>query len=161
MTALSEFYEPLRLILGDRDPAGVYEYTDVMLDGAVRSVFRLGRAPTRYSLTGANISPTLPDGNDYAQITYESALLLVGGEETINYRTRAISVTRAGDRKRDLLLELRHRLHQIEEGDGFSTYQNFLIWARSASSAAEMVEVQTHGPLATVDVMASGRRVAL
>jgi len=157
MTTINEFYEPLRLILGDLDPTGMYQYTDVMLAGAVRTIFRLGRAPGGYTFSNEGITPDLPNGNDYALIAYEAAKLLLGGEETINYRTRALSVTTSGDRKRDLLSDLRIKIHEILQGDGFTSYQNFLMWARSASEAAELVEAQVDAPLATANITGSGR----
>ncbi len=127
MTPVSEFRVPLRLMLGDNDPEGLFAYSDAILDSAVQTSFRLGRSPAGYTLTEdkTQIDTTIPDGSAFARIACETALMLVAGEETVSYTTRAISVRRKGDRIANLITELRMRL---SEGDAFASSASFLVW---------------------------------
>jgi hypothetical protein len=137
MTPFYLFYEPLRILLGDNDCEQVYQFQDSALSGAVRTVFLFGRGPDGFALDGDQataeaITPELPSGNEFAIVAYEAGLLLIGGDTGANsYRTRALSVTESGDRKRDLLAELRTKIYGIQSGDGFSTYQSFVTWVQS------------------------------
>lgn len=137
MTSFSLFYQPLRILLGDNDSEQVYQFQDSAIASALRTVFLFGRGPDGFELDGdqataAAIKPDLPSGNEFAIVAYEAALLLIGGDTGANsYRTRALSVTESGDRKRDLLAELRTKIYAIQAGDGFSTYQSFVSWVQS------------------------------
>jgi hypothetical protein len=134
MTPFSLFYLPLRVLLGDNDPHQVYQFQDTALDSALRTVFLFGRGPEGFELAGdrseaTQITPDLPSGNEFALVAYEAGLLLMGGDVGANsYRTRPVSVTESGDRKRDLLAELRTKIYEIRAGDGFDTYQSFIDW---------------------------------
>lgn len=163
MTNVTEFNDLLRLILGDNDPHGVFSYDAASLQRAVKFVFRLGRGPYGYawqeSGNSAGVTPDLPDGNAFAKIAYEAALLLIGGEQGANsYRTRALSVTESGDRKRDLLQELRFKIHAIDNGDAdFATYQNLLTWMMSVDEGlGSHIEVKVDGPLSEVNIAGTG-----
>lgn len=143
-TPLSEFYTPLRTLLGDTDPYEVYDRLDTELDGALRSVFVFGKAPDGYALEGGNrataaaIAPEVPNGDDFALIAYEAALLLVGGECADSYRTRGLSVSRSGGRRNSLLMELKLKVREIREGgDCFATMQSFVTWLAGLSSLSE------------------------
>lgn len=163
MTNVTEFHEVLRIILGDNDPHGVYAYDTTTLDRGVKFVFRLGRGPEGYAWTESGetkgVTPALPDGNAFAMVAYEAALLLIGGEQGANsYRTRAISVTESGDRKRDLMHELRFKIHDIRNGDAdFVTYQNLLTWMLSVDQGlGSHIEVEVDAPLSKVSIAGTG-----
>lgn len=147
MSAFDEFYIPIRLMLGDLDPNAIYQYQDAALDAAIRSVFLFGRGPTGFLLDGdrnntTTITPDIPTGNEFAIISLEAALLLVGGDVGGNsYRTRALSVSESGDRKRDLLQKLRMEIYAITAGDGFATQQSFLVWITSLTDFRELIGV--------------------
>jgi hypothetical protein len=136
-TLLSDFYLPLRLLLGDNDPQAVYQYQDAALDGAVRCVFAFGNGPESYALNGdrnscTGITPGLPNGDAFAKVVYEAGMILIGGDVGANsYRTRALSVSVSGDRVKNLLADLRVRLYRIDGGDGFATYQSLITWLAS------------------------------
>lgn len=147
MSAFSEFYLPIRVMLGDLDPNSVYQYQDAALDGAIRSVFLFGRGPAGFAIDGdrntsTNILPDIPTGNEFAIISLEAALLLVGGDVgASSYRTRALSVSESGDRKRDLLMKIRTEIYAITAGDGFASQQSFLVWITSLSDFRELIGV--------------------
>lgn len=157
MSAFSEFYIPIRLMLGDLDPNAIYQYQDSALDAGIRSVFLFGRGPVGYLLDGdrnttTNILPDIPTGNEFAIISLEAALLLVGGDVGANsYRTRALSVSESGDRKRDLLTKLRTEIYAITAGAGFATQQSFLVWITSLSDFRELIGVDV-GPATALTV---------
>lgn len=147
MSAFSEFYIPIRIMLGDLDPNQLCQYQDSALDGAIRSVFLFGRGPAGYAMEGdrsttTKITPDIPTGNEFAIISLEAALLLAGGEAgATSYRTRALSVSESGDRKRDLLAKLRVEIYAITAGIGFASYQNFLTWITSLDDFRELIAV--------------------
>lgn len=147
MSAFGEFYIPIRLMLGDLDPNALYQYQDTALDAAIRSVFLFGRGPNGFLIDGdrnssTEIKPDIPTGNEFAIISLEAALLLVGGDVGANsYRTRALSVSESGDRKRDLLTKLRVEIYAITSGAGFASAQSFLVWITSLSDLRELIAV--------------------
>ena len=135
---ISEFYTTMRLILGDRRVHGIWNYAEDTLAGAVQAVFLLGRNPTGYSLGGTARDAILPDppsGDPWALICYDACLLLVGGEDgRLMYRTKAISVHDGGDRKRDLITELRMKIYEIRNGSAvFSTVQTFIQFVHNGA----------------------------
>jgi len=163
MTAFSLFYEPLRIMLGDNDSEQVYQFQDSALDGALRTVFLFGRAPGDYELDGdrgtsVQIKQDVESGNDCALIALEAALLVIGGDPGANsYRTRALSVTESGDRKRDLLAKFRTEIYRITAGDGFSSYQSFVSWVQSVDQdwrAGMEVKVPPQSTVVTLGAVA-------
>lgn len=147
-TLLSEFRDPLRLLLGDMDPLENYQFTDDHLERGVRAVFQCGLQPTEdnsattaeYALNdaGTAISPTVPSGDDFALIAYRAAKLLVMGQDgAISYRTRALSVNDRGDRKKDLMRELELLIHRIEGGlCVFASQRSFVLWLNNQRGAS-------------------------
>jgi len=149
MTPISDFRTPLRIILGDNDPEGLFMHSNDALDSAVKTVFRMGRSPVGYSVSGENITPSVPDGTSFAKIACETALLLVCGEETISYSTRAVSVRRTGDRIANLVTELRCRL---QEGDTFDSHQTFMAWVQSYTGPGELTSIHVDSPMLDVSI---------
>ena len=147
MSAFSEFYIPIRLMVGDLDPNEIYQHQNAALDAAIRSVFLFGRGPNGFLIDGdrsssTEIKPDIPTGNEFAIISLEAALLLVGGDVGANsYRTRALSVSESGDRKRDLLAKLRIEIYAITAGAGFASAQSFLVWITSLTDFRELIGV--------------------
>jgi len=160
MTTFATFYPVLRLLLGDNDPYGVYQYTDAVLNNALKSVFLLGRGPEGYSLSEdqGQIAETVVHGDPFALITYEAVLMLVGGEDgKLSYRTRALSVTDSGERKRDILQEMRQKIYDIRDGkEQFVSYQSFSNWVNSVMGIEDLTEVKVDAPLAEVDIVSGG-----
>ena len=145
-TAYSVFYTPLRTVLGDRDPFGNFAYSNADLNSGLDVLFLTGDVPDGYTAAAAAITPEVAAGMDFALILYRAALLLLNGEDGAgSWRTRALSVTDSGHRKRDLLTALRMKLSDAENGGAgivFETQQNFLVWLNNLSPAspAEMYQ---------------------
>lgn len=158
-TPLTELRPFLRAILGDCAVYGAYAYEDATLDSAVKAVFAANRAPGGYTLSGGSgsaiallssatgISPTLASGDDLALILNQACLLLVTGEDgTMTLRTRSLTIADGGDRKRDLLADLRERVYQIENGGAcFDTQQSVKQWliATGGSDIGELFATYT------------------
>jgi hypothetical protein len=145
-------------MLGDNDPEGMFLYADAALDSAVKTVFRMGRSPAGFSVSGESVTPDVPDGTSFAKIACETALMLVCGEETISYSTRAMSVRRNGDRIRNLVTELRCRL---SEGDTFESYQTFVAWIQSYTGIGELTQIHVAAPMFDVSLNGSGSSPAI
>lgn len=158
MTPFSQFYLPLRVMLGDLDPNEIYQFQNSALDAAIRTVLLFGRAPATYTLVGDRmnavaITPDIPNGNDFAIISLEAALLLMGGDAGgIQYRTRALWVKESDDRKKDLVGKIRAEIYQIVAGPGFTSYQNFLTWITSFNDLREGIGADVKGPVTTLTV---------
>jgi hypothetical protein len=93
---LSEFHEGMRVILGDEgDVSEGYDYLDSQLNAALRTVIRMGRVP------GVVLTPTDPGSlvsapanpDTWGFLVASAARLMMSGQEDVNFRTRALSVT--------------------------------------------------------------------
>ena len=154
MTPLTDFFEVIRLLLGDTEIYGCYAYPDADCAASVRQVFRMGQGPCGYLLNDArdSVTPSIPDGDKYAIVAYSAALLLVGGEEGAqSFRTRSLGTSQRGDRQRDLLQEFRQKIYEIETGGGlvFNTYQN-LLGALQHISLGAFTEANVESPVTKV-----------
>lgn len=122
-TPYSQFYTPIRVVLGDRDPHGLYSYPDTDLDGAINVIFMTGAGPANFTADAAarTISPDLQAGDDWAVILFQAALFLIEGEDGAgSMRTKALFISDQGHRKRDLITSLRLKLSAIETGGGLA-----------------------------------------
>lgn len=161
MTPFSDFYVTLRAILGDNDPYSNFEFQNDALDGALRSVFLLGTGPDGYLLvgdrqSGNQIDPEIPNGDPFALISYEAAMLLIGGGEgSLHYHTRGISVTRSGDKQKTLMAELRTKIYAITNGgeNQFASVQSFQTWLYSITGDGLLGEVLSRTPAPSVGIL--------
>ena len=133
--ALEDFRPAVRTLIGDDDPQDLTQYTDDQIDAATKLVFQCGMQPEGHTLTGTAIAPAIDDGDSFALVVFKAAMMrLFGAEGGMSYRTRAISVTDRGDKKRDLLLELERMIHRIEGGSCcFATQTDFNTWFNDLS----------------------------
>jgi hypothetical protein len=126
----------MRPVLGD-DPAviGHQEFTDAQLAASVFAVVRLGQVPGfTISNDRVTITPTIEEAKDWALIVAKAAMQRVSGsmDGAMSWRTRPISVTDRGERKRDLLMELRDMLYDSQGGLPFyGGRSNFVSWLAS------------------------------
>jgi hypothetical protein len=138
------YFGPLRVVLGDRQVHGLWNYSDETLAQAISAVFFLNRGPDGFVLvpsTGGNNAsssinqevapnPMVAGGDFAAWITYEAALLALTGEDgAFMMKSRVLWVRDFGERKRDLLSELRMLIYRIKDGDAvFTTSQSFVAF---------------------------------
>lgn len=114
--ALVNFHEAMRALLGDEgDPASGYDYVAEQLDGALRTVVRMGFlpcltiAPDSGYLTDAPVNP-----DTWGYLVARAALLMLGGAAPINIRTRAISVSSDAGARRDSLAAVEAMVCEID-----------------------------------------------
>jgi hypothetical protein len=99
-TPISEFREPIRVLIGDNDPDIPFR-EDAQIDAAVRTVVNLSKVVgdqttvDNYTMDIAGaITPTLTATGDpkaYAQCVYHASRLFVADMQPTAWRTRAFS----------------------------------------------------------------------
>jgi hypothetical protein len=154
----------MRVLLGDNDPQGNYEFTDDQLGQGIQAAYQLGGFPGKYSLesfTGLTISPD-PGVRDFAIILCESCLaIMVGDQGAFSFSTRAISEQDSGQRKRDILQYTRTRIYELRDSDAvFQTREAFLAFLQTLDSFADLAEVKQAGRV-NVDVNVASDNVSL
>jgi len=161
-SALTDFCEPVRAVMGDFRPP--YKYEDGALTSVVRSVVRMGLLPNSgFGITadGLKLTPPLNRPSDLALLTYQSARVLlrpnIGG---FSWRSRALSV-RKGD-QRDFLRELENAIYYLANPTQLTTFQSYYAWVNSLAGInvwGLMSEMKVGGPVATVNLGVSGMTV--
>ncbi len=125
-TALSDFYQPLRLLLGDNPVATTFQYEDGQLAAAVRSIIDMGLAPGCLTLTAprdavaADADARVLTPDEFGFLAVNGALLLAGGNmhQPESYRTEVISVRQSAGARRDAMHQLQMLKQRLEsEGD--------------------------------------------
>jgi hypothetical protein len=162
-TPLSDFYEPLRYLLGDYD-ADVRVYTDSALAGALRSVVYLNGLPG-YSVTldRASVTPSVAnvDGNAYALLVYKTAQLFAVREgDSYEYRTRALQERFGG--AKELIWHLSETIYKLEHGGMFAGWQQFTGWWEGMfglNLTALLTAVEVDAPASTLHISTSGTTV--
>lgn len=158
VTTLSDFYEPLRVLLKDNDTQQ-QENSDAMLAAALRSAWKVGLWPAGYAVSGGGVTPEVPVGKAYAEIIMETALFMtVGDTGAYSFATRALSETDHGERKRDILQYCKQKLYELRDGDAaFSSRQSLIAFFNTVQDAADLASVNVAGPLTfSVDYQGSG-----
>ena len=149
---ISALYIPMRVLLGDNDPQGNYEFTDEMLSQGVQTAYLLNSFPRGLALGGTlaalntTISPD-PSVHNFAIITCESCLaLMVGDQGSYSFSTRAISEQDSGQRKRDILQYVRTKIYDLVDSDAvFQTRAAFLAFLQTLDSFADLAETKQTG----------------
>jgi hypothetical protein len=126
-TTFASLLDLMRVILGDREVHGAWKYSESALVSALRGAIMMGRGPTGYALVGnpftaVSIEPDIKLGDDAALLVYDACLMMIAGEDgAFSFTTRTLSVNDKGERKSDLLWDLRSRINAIRGGGGFWT----------------------------------------
>ncbi len=140
----------MRVVLGDNDPQGSYEFSDDNLADGLRAAYQLSAFPPPYaldSLTAGTVLSPEPDVKSFAIILLEACqVLMVGDIGAFSFQTRAISEADHGERKRDILQYARTRIHQLSNGDAvFATRQSFLSFLMTLDSFADLATIGATG----------------
>lgn len=127
-TEISEFYEPIRSVMGDRSVDAPL-YSDAALAAAVRSAIRMNKLRD-YTLTAnrEGITPTIDDPNRFAELVLKICLQFAAGNpDRYSYRRRPISES-FGSWK-EFIGYLHGELHALENnGVMFSSWQECRVW---------------------------------
>lgn len=130
---VSEYYGNLRSALADFGTGGVFMWKDESLAGALQTVVQTGFGPRLVTLNEAKThfdpAPDTPDARGY--LVFQAALLLIGGQVPMGFKTRALQV-RIDPLERTLTVDyLRRQIRRLEaQGDPHGTGGSacFGIW---------------------------------
>lgn len=153
-TLISDFYEPIRFILGDRDST-VRLYDDSAISAGVRSSIKMNYLPG-FTLTGdlLSVTPDVSDPNDYALLVLKIARSFVAPNPSrYSYKTRAISES-FGDYKQFIAM-LDESLHELENGVMFAGWQMFKGWWEGmfgVSLVSVLTQVNVKAPWRTLTI---------
>ena len=142
---LAAFHNNLRTALADQGVGGVFAWKDEVLNGALLSVMQMGLGPAGVvvndSEDGFDPGPVSTDARGL--LVLHAALLLMGGQLPVGFKTRALSVSiREGERK-ETIAHLRRLIQRVEQdgdphgtgGGGmcFGVWQDFenAVWRRT------------------------------
>lgn len=129
-TPLSEFYEPVRALLGDFNRE-VRRHEDSAIASVLRMLVRGGRL-TGYALAvdRLSISPEVLAPDAWITLAYRAAITFILPESgSYSYRMRAVSES-FGDRKH-VLVALEQQLREVENGGAdvvFGSWQSLSGW---------------------------------
>ena len=133
-TLFSEYHVNMRSALADFGTGGVYAWKDESLNGALITVVQTGFGPAGVAVnvakTGFDPAPATPDARGY--LIFQAALLLIGGQVPVGFKTRALQV-RVDPLERTLTVDyLRRQIRRLEtQGDPHGTGNSacFGVWA--------------------------------
>jgi hypothetical protein len=132
VTPISDFYETIRFLIGDRDTT-VQMYSDAVLLQSVRSCIRLQKI-SGYAVTAdlKQITPAVTDVNAWALVAYHTVKAFVDSHpDKYSYKTRAIGESFGS--WRNFLDELKLNIYKLENGTMFSGWQNYYTWLSGVS----------------------------
>jgi len=160
-SALVDFYEPVRAIMGDfRRP---FKFEDAALAGVLRTMVRTGKIGPRYMISpdALSVLPAVTRVKDFAGLTYWSARTLLGPQlRGESWATRGLKVRR--NDQRDFLFELENILYDIENPCQLVSFQSYYSWVNSLAGInvwGLMTEMKVEGPVATAIIGTGGIQI--
>lgn len=161
-TAITDFYDALRVVLGDRDEE-FPQYEDASLLKGVRAVAQMGRVKGFGLTTDRNsIYPDVTDPNVFALFIYHAALMFVASSpDRYSYKTRAIGESFGG--YGDFIANIQQSLYELENGTYFTSYSQLGTWMKGMFGKnlwEVMTEVKVEAPWQTVNLSLRGATVA-
>ena len=164
-SALSDFCEPVRAIMGDfRRP---FKFEDAAIAGVVRTVVRCGHLGAGYpcgyeiSADALSIVPAVTRASDFALAVYWSARTLlrpqVRGEM---WGTRGLKVRR--NDQRDFLMELENLVYYTENPHQLASFQSYYSWVNSLAGInvwGLMTQMKVQGPVAEAIIGTGGIQI--
>jgi hypothetical protein len=146
-TPVSDFRTNLRTVLTDHGRNGVTKWRNESLDDAIVSVIQLGFGPKGLGIASSaggpvvSPSPATPDARGF--LVFQAALFMLGGQQPVSIKTRAIQ-SRIDPIERQTTLEyLRRQIRRLEtEGDPHGTGGSacFGIWAEMETAFEKLEE---------------------
>ena len=131
---LSEYHQNMRSALADFGTGGVFAWKDESINGALVTVVQTGLGPAGVAVNSTNTmldpAPATPDARGF--LIFQAALLLIGGQVPISFKTRALQV-RVDPLERTLTVDyLRRQIRRLEtQGDphGSGRPACFGVWS--------------------------------
>lgn len=118
-TLLSDFIEPVRALLNDNDPNGIYSIESDEILASMRLILNTGKVPG-YAVSGVNVAPDLlaTDPKAYALLIYHTAKIFTNAMTRESFNTRAFSES-LGE-PRELIGAIIDEVYNLENGDQIS-----------------------------------------
>lgn len=117
-TPLSDFHEAVRTLLGDGgDVVSGFDYPDAQLNGALRTVVRMGTLPCLSLAAGPNpeyLADAPPNPDTWGYLAAKAASFLIGGSVQESVRTRAMSILIDPASRRDAVTYLDTLLSDLD-----------------------------------------------
>ena len=160
-SALSDFCEPVRAIMGDfRRP---FKFEDGAITGVMRTVVRCGHLGAMYGISAdaMSVTPPLTRASDFALAVYWSARTLlrpqVRGEM---WGTRGLKVRR--NDQRDFLMELENLCFYTENPHQLASFQSYYSWVNSLAGISVwglMTSMNVQAPVAEAIIGTGGIQI--
>lgn len=157
-TPVSDFYDPVRFLLGDHDDTDRLTQ-DTAIARGVRTLIK-GADISGYTLDGAgnNLSPNVT-ASDYMRIAAKVALRYVG-----SFPERQSAATRGWRESigsfKGLKIDLEELIYKIESGGMFEGWQSLATWLEGFSGVREswlhLVRLKVDAPFNTVTLTSDG-----
>ena len=158
VSQISDFYETLRYLLGDRD-ATIQLYPDAVLLGGVRSCIRLNQIPAlSVGVDNVSLTPEITDPNQFALVAYHTVKGFVDSHpDRYSYKTRAMGESFGS--WRTFLDELKSNIHRLESGEMFAGWYNYYTWLAGVSGlplGLVLTELSVRAPFHRVGISVDG-----
>jgi hypothetical protein len=160
-SALSDFCEPVRAIMGDfRRP---FKFEDGAIAGVVRTVVRCGHLGPMYGISAdaMSITPPLTRPSDFSMAVYWSARTLLRPQlRGEMWGTRGLKVRR--NDQRDFLMELEHLIYYGENPHQLASFQSYYSWVNSLAGInvwGLMTQMKVQGPVAEAIIGTGGIQI--
>jgi hypothetical protein len=161
VTAISEFYDPVRFILGDHDPA-CPDVEDAAIARGIKFIVRSGEVPS-YAVAGDSITPDVAAARDYRLITLLTARAFRASEpDSKAMRVRQHAWSKGGYKTFLTMLDLAiaETRNGGSTGSKFCGWSNFLSWLEAQSGVhniwMQLTRLKLETPLAQVTVSTGG-----
>lgn len=115
-TSLASFVEPVRALLNDNDPMGVYMIDTEEIIAAMKLILNTGKVPG-YAVSSTDVAPDLTpaDTNAYARLVYHTAKIFTNVMARESFNTRAFSES-IGEAK-ELIGAVIDEVYRLENGE--------------------------------------------
>ena len=157
-TAIAEFYETIRFLLGDHD-ATIQQYPDAVLVQSVRLIIRLNKVPGVTVATDVTqLTPAITDPNQWALVAYHTVKGFVDSNpDRYSYKTRAIGESFGS--WRNFLDELKLNIYRLENGTMFSGWVKYYTWLAGLAGlplGLVLAQLRVRAPVYTVGISTDG-----
>jgi hypothetical protein len=161
MTALSDFYEPVRFLTGDdlTNPSK----SDAAIAAGLRTIVQMGLVPG-YTLDGPkeNLVPSIASANDWGLVAAQCALRFISAEPD-KWSRRGRPYAESSEKSMTLYADLQEIVHTSQSGGMFfAGWQSLHSWLTGVAGLTGrdvgfmLTRLNVDVPIGTVTVTAGG-----
>ena len=159
---ISQMYEPVRVCLGDFNPA-FRKYSDDAVASVLRTCLQIGKVPGQSLGSDRwSIAPGITLPSQMALLMYHGAKMFMG-PQAIETRIGSRALDQRKGRPELFWFELNNAIYDLENGEMFSCFQSFYAWVNSLTGIdiwSVMSDMKTDAPVATVNIGRAGVTVS-